>query len=248
MCIIIYLRNKLVEGNIRIVIAIYKSKYKDDASFLELLQYGNIGLMKAVEKFKPDHGTLFSTYAYYWIKQFFRVAYRSELHTGVSISYSALEQNNSRMRTVDVLSQELGRRPTGEEVSNSMGISQERLKTIEASIPYSVPMSSKVVASGDDDDKTLTVIDYCADDDTNVEEEAIFNLIRPELMSVMEKYLTEKQRFILMNKFGFNGEQLTFREIGEKLGVSKQRVEQEHKKALKRLRERTYSRLYDYIK
>lgn len=244
----VYIRNKLVEGNIRIVIAAYKTKYKDDDSYLELLQYGNIGLMKAVEKFNPNCGALFSTYAYFWIKQFFRVAYKSELHTGVSISYKALEQNNSRLRTVDTLSQELGRIPTREEISSNMGVSEEKLRTIEASVPFSVIMSSKIISPGDDDGKSLSVLESCADDDVNVEDEAILNLLKPHLISVMEKYLTERQKFILLNRFGFYGKELTFREIGEMLGVSKQYVEQQHTKALTKLKIRAYSKLHDFIK
>lgn len=239
------IRNKLVEGNLRIVIAVYKSKFKDDNSFVELLQYGNIGLMKAIEKFNPNKGTRFSTYAYVWIKQFFRMAHRNEMHTGVSVSYKAMEDNNTRLKVIENLSFELKRIPTDKEVADRMNIDACKLKQIVSAVPYAKTLSSPVYS--DDGDKSVMLIDSCVDDTVDVEGDVCFKMLQEQLMQIIDNNLSEKQKFILNKRFGFDGEPLTFREIGQLLGVSKQCVEQDHAKALKKLRERSYSRLHDFI-
>lgn len=240
------IRNKLVEGNARIVIAAYKNRYKDDSSYLELLQYGNIGLMKAVERFNPKRGVLFSTYAYYVIKHFFRMANRQYLHTGVSVSYYAMEQNNLRLKVIEELTTELMRTPTSAEICERMGITQKMLDAIECSVPYSRVLSDSFYG-GDDEERSISLLDMCADDSVNVEEEACYKILRPQLLEVVKSDLSERQMFILMKRCGFDGEPLTFREIGELLNLSKQCVEQDLARGLRKVRKNSYSRLQEFL-
>lgn len=244
------LRNKLVEGNVRLVLAVASVYHKDDESYLDIIQYGNIGLMKAVEKYNPNYNTTFSTYAYYWIRSFFRSAQKKSLYTGVSVSYPMLEKNNLRLRIIDKLSVELGRVPERFEVAEEMGITIEELEKIEMSVRYGVSLSTKISINGDDDG-SLTVMEMCKDDTINVSEEVCTNLLneelRSELLKIIDIYLNPRQKFIVLNRYGFYGEIMTLQELSVKFGISKQCVEQEQKRSLTKIKRRAGKDLARFI-
>jgi len=241
----ISVRNKLINGNIKVVVAAAKSYYKDDDSFIEIIQYGNIGLMKAVEKYNPKYETAFSTYAYYWVKSFFRAALKLELNSRSSLSYNMLEKNDVRLRTIDLLSNEFGRTPTQKEVAMRMGISVEKLSEIEISSQYGVSLYSKVSL---EDDNECTLLEICEGNSVNVEEEVCSKELFPLLMQYMDKCLNERQKVIILNRYRLCDNPLSMDELIKELKICRQRIEQEKRKALIKIREYAGNKLFDYLK
>lgn len=241
----IFLRNKLVDGNIRVVVAAAKTYYKDDASFIEIVQYGNIGLMKAIEKFNPKFDTAFSTYAYYWVKCFFRGASKFDSNSSYSISYDLIEKNQIRLRTIDLLNYELGRNPTMEEVAEKMGISVRKLGEIENAHQLGLSLFSRVSLIDDND---CLFLEICEDSSVNVEEEVIYKDFLPFLMKCMDKCLSEREKFILINRYGICDNPLGIDELKNNINICRQRIEQIKKRSLVKLRESYGDKLKDYLK
>lgn len=228
----IEVRNKLVEGNLRVVVAAAKPFFRDDVSFLEIIQYGNIGLMRAVEKYDPSFDTLFVTYGYYWIKQGLRAAVKAEFTTATSVSYYAIERNNMRLKTINVLSNELGREPTDNEIALYMGISSKKLEEIENTFSEKISLDSPVSEFSPDSSRELTFIDTIRDENIDIENDVCTKIFCDQLMEMLKENLNEKQMQVLMYRYGFHGESLTAQKIADIIGVSRQRVQQLEKSAL----------------
>lgn len=243
----IYVRNILVEGNIRVVVAASKNYFRDSNSFIEIVQWGNIGLMKAVEKYDPNFDVLFVTYAYYWIRQAIRHALKFEFTSATTISYNAVEKNNVRLKAISILSNKLGRKPTNEEIAQYIGISKERLGEIDNAFGESVSLSMTLTGPHGNE-TTTTLSDLYEDRNVDVEREACEKMLRFEILEIVKKYLNEQQQFIILNKFGFYGEPMSFEQIGSIYGVTKQHIQQIQKRALAKIKRVAGNKLIDYLK
>ena len=239
-------RDKLVKGNIRVVVAASKNYYRDSSSFMEIIQWGNIGMMMAVEKYNPNFNTRFVTYSYYWIKQAIRHMNRFEGNVATTISYIAMEKNTLRLEAINVLSNKFGRTPTNEEIASYMGISDKRLEELEGAFKDYISLSSKVsISSGEE--RGSVYADLFEDTSVNIEKTVFLKFLRYELMKVMDEVLNDKQKFILLNRFGFCGKILSLQQIGDIYGVSRQDIEQLQKRALRKIRRLAGSRLKDFL-
>jgi len=243
----IYVRNILVEGNIRVVVAASKNYFRDSNSFIEIVQWGNIGLMKAVEKYDPNFDVLFVTYAYYWIRQAIRHALKFEFTSATTISYNAVEKNSVRLKAISILTNKLGRKPTNEEIAEYIGISKERLGEIDNA--FLEPVSLSMTLTGYHGNETTTTLsDLYEDRNVDVEREVCEKMLRFEILEIVKKYLNEQQQFIILNKFGFYGEPMSFEQIGSIYGVTKQHIQQIQKRALTKIRRVAGNKLIDYLK
>ena len=227
-------RDRMIRANLRLVVTIAKEYTKIGVPLLDLISEGNIGLMTAAEKYNPDKGTKFSTYAAWWIKQRIRRALRDQ---GKTIRLPAhLSDKLFRMRraTADLV-QELGREPSAEEVAVRIGVPE---KTVRAWMELLREPVSLDQPAGDGDGKA-TVGDRVAD---QAAEDIGAGMDNRQLLEEMEghlKELPERERFILERRYGLNGREAeSLEEIGARLGITRERVRQLQNAALERLHER----------
>ena len=230
----IIVRDKLVSGNLRLVVSVLKRYYVDSDSFNDMIQNGNISLMRAVERYNPNFNTTFGTYAYYWIKQSMRYSSKNDISGCINVSYNAIDDNNLKLRAINVLINELGREPTKEEISSYMGISLERLAELDSTFMDVLSLYSTIPNYGLDGKSTL-LIDTIEDRSVNICDEVCSKVGRIQLVDYLRNNLPEKQVEILLYRYGFYGEEKTLREIGEILNMSKQAVDLSKKRALARL-------------
>lgn len=242
----IYLRDILVEGNIRLVVATLKNYYRDPNSFMEVIQWGNVGLMHAVERYNPNFNVKFVTYAYYWIRQSIRHTLKFEFSSITTVSYAAVEKNAVRLKTVNNLTNKLGRKPSLNEVADSMGISKKSLKDIEDVFVEPISLSKTLISEQGNETNT-TVLDLFEDINSDVEKIVCDKMLRVEILKILNDCLSEQQRNIILSRFGFYGEPLSFEQIGEKYGVSKQYIQQTQKRSLARIRQLAGKKLEDFL-
>lgn len=240
------IRNKLVEGNVRVVVAATKKYFKDDKTFMEIIQFGNMGLMRTVEKYDPSFNVKFITYAYYWIRQTVRNAIKSEFTTATSISYNAMTKNNSRIKAENILTNKLGRNPTEEEIASYMGVNSQKLEEIEVAFARSVPLSTNIFKYYDNAED-ITYADMVEDISVDVENDAFLNILRLELFEAMDQCLTKKSKQMLLMRFGFYGDIFSFKQIGDAFGDSKQNVEQTVKRSLVKVKRVAGDNLKDFL-
>ena len=236
-------RQRLAEANLRLVVSIAKRYVGRGMLFLDLIQEGNLGLIKAVEKYDYHKGFKFSTYATWWIRQAITRAIADQART-IRIPVHMVETINRLIRVQRQLLQELGREPTPEEIAAEMDLPVEKVREIQKVSQEPVSLETPI---GEEEDSHLG--DFIQDENVQVPAEAAaYTLLREQLDEVLDT-LTDRERQVLRLRFGLDdGRARTLEEVGREFHVTRERIRQIEAKALRKLRQPSRSRkLRDYL-